>query len=62
MNSDAEIPTSEHLHTITVPVPSGAYSHVSFVKVYATCRLRRIWLSEAGSGQMLPLEFDLYGQ
>ncbi|OSD01438.1 hypothetical protein PYCCODRAFT_512229 [Trametes coccinea BRFM310] len=42
-------------------VPSGIYSHVSYVKVYATCRLRRIWFSEGGPQQQLPWEFGLYG-
>jgi len=43
------------------PVPSGTFSHVSFIKVYATCRLRRIWLSETWpSDQRLPWEFQLY--
>ncbi|KAI1786077.1 hypothetical protein LXA43DRAFT_82350 [Ganoderma leucocontextum] len=41
-------------------VPSGTYSHVSYVKVYATCRLRRIWFSEGGPQQRLPWEFQLY--
>ncbi|KAI0915994.1 hypothetical protein AcV5_003454 [Taiwanofungus camphoratus] len=41
-------------------VPSGTYSHVSYVKVYATCRLRRIWFSEGGPLQRLPWEFQLY--
>ncbi|KAI0077355.1 hypothetical protein K474DRAFT_1684346 [Panus rudis PR-1116 ss-1] len=41
-------------------VPSGTYSHVSYVKVYATCRLRRIWFSEAGPKQELPWEFQLF--
>ena len=40
--------------------PSGLYSHVSYVRVYATCRLRRIWFSEAGPAQDLPWEFELY--
>ena len=45
----------------TTPVPSGTFSHVSFIKVYATCRLRRIWLSETWpSDQRLPWEFQLY--
>jgi len=43
------------------PVPSGTFSHISFIKVYATCRLRRIWLSETWpSDQRLPWEFQLY--
>ncbi|KAH9833179.1 uncharacterized protein C8Q71DRAFT_774485 [Rhodofomes roseus] len=41
-------------------VPSGTYSHVSYVKVYATCRLRRIWLTENDPRQKLPWEFELY--
>ncbi|EIW55300.1 uncharacterized protein TRAVEDRAFT_153672 [Trametes versicolor FP-101664 SS1] len=41
-------------------VPSGVYSHVSYVKVYANCRLRRIWFSEGGPQQRLPWEFQLY--
>src|SRR5882757_2713435 len=24
-------------------IPGGTYSHVSYVRVYANCRLRRIW-------------------
>ncbi|KAI0720761.1 hypothetical protein C8T65DRAFT_801167 [Cerioporus squamosus] len=43
-----------------VQVPSGTYSHVSYVKVYATCRLRRIWFSEGEPQQRLPWEFQLY--
>ena len=43
-----------------VSLPSGKYSHVSFVKVYANCRLRRVWFSDAGPGQELPWEFQLY--
>ncbi|KZT23651.1 hypothetical protein NEOLEDRAFT_1163621 [Neolentinus lepideus HHB14362 ss-1] len=43
-----------------VSLPNGPYSHVSYVKVYATCRLRRIWFSEAGSGQRIPWEMHLY--
>lgn len=41
-------------------MPSGTFSHVSYVKVYATCRLRRIWFSEGGLQQRLPWEFQLY--
>lgn len=43
-----------------VLVPSGMYSHVSYVKVYATCRLRRIWLSQNGTTHDLPWEFQLH--
>ena len=41
-------------------LPAGTYSHVSYVKVYATCRLRRVWFSEGGPQQRLPWEFQLY--
>ncbi|KAI0761143.1 hypothetical protein BC629DRAFT_1294896 [Irpex lacteus] len=62
-DSDQEQHESSHSQrVITVPAPSGTYSHISYVKVYATCRLRRIWLSEAGPSQALPVEFDLYGE
>ncbi|KAL1672965.1 hypothetical protein EV122DRAFT_223638 [Schizophyllum commune] len=44
-----------------VPLPSGTFSHVVYVRVYATCRLRRIWFSQAGPSQKTPWEFDLYG-
>lgn len=47
--------------SISKQVPEGLYDHVSFVKVYATCRLRRIWFSKSGPGQKLPWEFELYG-
>jgi hypothetical protein len=40
--------------------PLANYSHVAYVKVYATCRLRRIWFSESGPNQKLPWEFELY--
>ncbi|KDQ58669.1 hypothetical protein JAAARDRAFT_34504 [Jaapia argillacea MUCL 33604] len=41
-------------------VPTGIYSHVSFIKVHATCRLRRIWFSEGGPTQNSPWEFQMY--
>ena len=45
----------------TRPVPSGTFSHISSVKVYATCRLRRIWLSEIWPlDQRVPWELELY--
>ncbi|PVF95261.1 hypothetical protein CPB86DRAFT_764371 [Serendipita vermifera] len=40
--------------------PSGAFSHISYVKIYANCRLRRVWLSEQNGGTW-PEEFQLYG-
>lgn len=42
-------------------LPSGSYSHVAYLKVYATCRLRRIWFSQGGPSQKAPWEFELYG-
>ncbi|TEB23395.1 hypothetical protein FA13DRAFT_1757084 [Coprinellus micaceus] len=44
----------------SLAIPKGSYSHVSYVRVYATCRLRRIWFSENGLRQGLPWEFELY--
>nr|GAT59262.1 predicted protein [Mycena chlorophos] len=44
------------------PAPAlGVFSHVSFVKVYATCRLRRIWFNQGGPSKEPPWEFELYG-
>jgi hypothetical protein len=37
--------------------PSGAFSHISYIKIHANCRLRRVWLSEQNSE---PKEFQLY--
>ncbi|PFH50599.1 hypothetical protein AMATHDRAFT_75496 [Amanita thiersii Skay4041] len=42
-------------------IPSGAYSHISYIRIYATCRLRRIWFDEHGSSHNVPWEFQLYG-
>ncbi|KAI6043998.1 hypothetical protein EDC04DRAFT_501246 [Pisolithus marmoratus] len=44
-------------------LPGGAYAHLTYVKIYATCRLRRIWLSDSapGAGGPIPWEFELYG-
>ncbi|KAF8155584.1 hypothetical protein B0H34DRAFT_789731 [Crassisporium funariophilum] len=44
----------------TAAIPSGTYSHVSYVRVYANCRLRRIWFGEGGPSQKVPWEFELY--
>ena len=55
----AQRPSAERSNNVTLPY--GTYSHVSFIRVYATCRLRRIWFSEAGPNQKLPWEFELYG-
>ncbi|KZV61075.1 hypothetical protein PENSPDRAFT_759643 [Peniophora sp. CONT] len=44
--------------------PRGRYSHSSFVKVYATCRLRRIWFSQQpiANGAEKPWELQLYAE
>jgi hypothetical protein len=44
-----------------IPIPSGTYSHLSYIKIYATCRLRRIWLSDLLPDSQIPWEFELYG-
>ncbi|KAI0282785.1 hypothetical protein BGY98DRAFT_911964 [Russula aff. rugulosa BPL654] len=50
----------EDVRLYEIELPSVRFSHVSYVKVYATCRLKRIWFSEADSSQRLPWEFELY--
>ncbi|KAF9801811.1 hypothetical protein IEO21_10036 [Rhodonia placenta] len=64
-DGDVPLPTTSSasqriLQTRFNQVPAGTYSYVSYVKVYATCRLRRIWFSEDGPKQRLPWEFQLY--
>ncbi|KAG0706946.1 hypothetical protein DFH29DRAFT_899286 [Suillus ampliporus] len=49
------------LSATNIPVPNGSYSHLSHIKVYATCRLRRIWLSDLPPDSQVPWEFELYG-
>ncbi|KJA18415.1 hypothetical protein HYPSUDRAFT_190988 [Hypholoma sublateritium FD-334 SS-4] len=41
-------------------LPAGTYAHVSYVRVHANCRLRRIWFGEGDPGQKVPWEFELY--
>lgn len=55
-NSNASTSTTTSLTVI----PSGTYSHVSYVRVYANCRLRRIWFDDSDSKQKVPWEFELY--
>jgi len=50
----------EDMRLQEIELPSARFSHVSYIKVYATCRLKRIWFSEADSSQRLPWEFELY--
>ncbi|KAJ7634607.1 hypothetical protein FB45DRAFT_1056614 [Roridomyces roridus] len=50
------------LHTgASVLIPTPSFSHTSHVKVYATCRLRRIWFTQRGPSKPAPWEFELYG-
>jgi len=58
-NSDEE---EENARIHEIELPSARFSHVSYVKVYATCRLKRIWFSEEDSSQRLPWEFQLYAE
>ncbi|PPQ80571.1 hypothetical protein CVT25_001605 [Psilocybe cyanescens] len=56
-----ELASSSHPRTtIQAFIPSGTYSYVSYVRVYANCRLRRIWFGEGGPSQKAPWEFELY--
>ncbi|KAF8556831.1 hypothetical protein OG21DRAFT_1506043 [Imleria badia] len=60
--ADAHHPAERGGTSNQVPLPSGTYSHLAFIKIYATCRLRRIWLSESGAPiTRTPWEFELYG-
>ncbi|KIK68459.1 hypothetical protein GYMLUDRAFT_154150 [Collybiopsis luxurians FD-317 M1] len=57
---DEDTPHVKPLSPATAP--SGQYSHVSYVKIYSTCRLRRIWFGDGGPGRKLPWEFELYAR
>ncbi|KAF8162441.1 hypothetical protein K438DRAFT_1618284 [Mycena galopus ATCC 62051] len=52
---------TEGAHLPPAGMPNGSFSHTSYVKVYATCRLRRIWFSQGGPSKQAPWEFELYG-
>ena len=54
---DYDAPAAELL-----ALPSGRFSHTSHVKVYATCRLRRIWFSQTplAHGRDGPWELQLF--
>ena len=43
-----------------IAVPAK-FTCVTYVRVYATCRLRRLWFSVGGPNQRLPWELELYG-
>lgn len=46
MQEDEDTSTRVHTRLGNVILPSGSFSHVSYVKIYANCRLRRVWLSQ----------------
>ncbi|KAJ3853083.1 hypothetical protein EV368DRAFT_73671 [Lentinula lateritia] len=53
--------TEDFLHAQAL-FPAGQYSHVCYIRIYSTCRLRRVWFSDGGPGQKLPWEFELYAR
>ncbi|TDL25155.1 hypothetical protein BD410DRAFT_627080 [Rickenella mellea] len=59
-SSDSE--GDENLAQPAAPFPSPQFASVSYVKVYANCRLRRIWFSNSRTvnSDELPWEFKLY--
>ncbi|THU99760.1 hypothetical protein K435DRAFT_658333, partial [Dendrothele bispora CBS 962.96] len=61
-DGENDISNPDNVSTISrARLPSGTYSHIAYVRVYATCRLRRIWtVNEGGPGQKPPWEFELY--
>lgn len=59
-DGDAGEDAGPHLNASALGIPSGSYAYASFVRIYATCRLRRIWFSENGPSQKVPWEFELY--
>lgn len=42
-------------------LPQSAFAYTSYVKIYATCRIRRVWFSERPPGDREPWECGLYG-
>lgn len=59
-SQDTDAEARAHQRTYMI-LPSGPYSHMSYIKIYATCRLRRIWLSDLAHSPGLPWEFELCG-
>jgi hypothetical protein len=65
----AQVGNSEQREETLLPLPSGRFAYTSHVKIYATCRLRRIWftqervksdaLDDGGTGGV-PWEMQLY--
>ena len=63
-SSDNGNDSAERDINVNVPpklLPGGRYSHLSYIKIYSNCRLRRIWFTESRmSAEQLPWEFQLY--
>ena len=41
-------------------LPRGSFGHSTYLKIYASCRVRRVWFSTEGPGGAVPWEFGLY--
>jgi len=50
-----------HLPANRSPLPSSHFASTDYIKIYANCRLRRVWFSEDKAMSSLPWEFQLYG-
>ncbi|KAL0959601.1 hypothetical protein HGRIS_011310 [Hohenbuehelia grisea] len=59
-DSDNDSTAEPGMSHVAQYLPHSRYSHVSYIKIYATCRLRRIWFSEGGPSQRTPWELELY--
>lgn len=48
----------------SMALPNSGFGFIKYVRIYATCRLRRIWVSteSRGDGDNFPWEFGLYGK
>ncbi|KAF7326018.1 Transcription factor iib [Mycena kentingensis (nom. inval.)] len=62
-SSPSLVPRAADGSPVALPhaAPTAPFSHTSFVKVYATCRLRRIWFTQGDPSKQAPWEFELYG-
>lgn len=55
--------SSSHLlgdNDISFSYPLNRFSHITSIKVFANCRLRRIWLSDTGNPRNEPWEYGMY--
>jgi hypothetical protein len=58
---EEDTPTSAKSAALRAELPRGIFAKTIYVKVYATCRLRRIWFAERAPSDASPWEFGLYG-